>query len=213
MRRGAAERASRTIECRRRMPPLSPEDFVRSTVVMIVLAILAAATWVFTWPTPDQAAPAERSGDLGPLGYYVRGARLSGTDEQGRVTYRLRAERLDELPAEEQLRLEGVSVEYQPAEDAAWTISATSGSVLKDGSLLELSGDVEVRSVPTTGSAPRTILTQALQFWPDTSSVQSDQPVELRVGDLQLHGTGLSADLKGHTLRLESVVHGTFLPH
>jgi lipopolysaccharide export system protein LptC len=190
-----------------------PEDFVRSTVVMIVLAILAAATWVFTWPAPDQVAPAERSGDVGPLGYYVRGARLLGTDEQGRVTYRLRAERLDELPAEEQLRLEGVDVEYQPAEDAGWTISATNGSVLKDGSLLELSGDVEIRSVPTDGAAQRTILTQALRFWPDTSSVVSDQPVEFRVGGWQVHGMGLSADLKGHTLKLESAVHGTLLPH
>ena len=190
-----------------------PEDFVRSTVVMIVLAILAAATWVATWPPQDQTAPAERSGNLGPLGYYIRGARWSRTDEQGRLTYRVRAERLDELPADERLRLQGVNVEYRPAEDTAWTISAATASALKDGSLLELSGDVEIRSVPTDGSAQRTILTQALRFWPDTSSVQSDLPVELRVGNLQLHGMGLSADLKGHTLRLESVVHGTFLPH
>jgi LPS export ABC transporter protein LptC len=138
---------------------------------------------------------------------------LSGTDEQGRVTYRVRAERLDELPADERLRLQGVNVEYQPAEDAAWTISAATASALKDGSLLELSGDVEIRSVPTNGSAQRTILTQALRFWPDTSSIQSDLPVEFRVGKWQVHGMGLSADLKGHTLRLESAVHGTFLPH
>jgi LPS export ABC transporter protein LptC len=128
------------------------------------------------------------------------------------VTYRVRAERLDEFPAEEQLRLEGVEVDYQPAEDTAWAISAANGSAPKDGSLLELSGDVEIRNAPTDGSAQQTILTQALRFWPDTSSVESDQPVEFRVGDWRLHGIGLRADLKGRTLRLESIKHGTFAP-
>jgi LPS export ABC transporter protein LptC len=183
---------------------------VRNTVVILVLAILAAATWVATWPAQNQGPPADRGGESGPLGYYIRGARLSGTDEQGRVTYRLRAERLDELPADERLRLEGVNVEYQPAESTAWAISAANANALKDGSLLELSGDVEIRSVPSDGSAQQTILTQALRFWPKTSSVESDQPVEFRVGNWQLHGMGFRSDLKGHALRLESQVHGTF---
>jgi LPS export ABC transporter protein LptC len=185
---------------------------VRNTVVMLVLAIFAAATWVATWSPQDQGPAADRSADLGPLGYYVRGARLLGTDEQGRVTYRIRAERLDELPAEDQLRLEGVNVEYHPAEDTAWAITATNASALKDGSLLELSGDVQVRNVPTPGSTQQTILTQALRFWPGTSSVESDQPVEIRLGDWRLHAIGLRTDLKGDTLRLESQVHGTFAP-
>jgi lipopolysaccharide export system protein LptC len=186
---------------------------VRNTIVMLVLAIVAAATWVATWSPQDQSPRADLSGDSGSLGYHIRGARWSRTDEQGRLTYRVRAERLDEFPAEEQLRLEGVSVDYQPVEDIAWTISAANGSGPKDGSLLELSGDVEIRNVPTDGSTQQTYSTQALRFWPDTSRVQSDQRVEFRVGDWHFNAVGLSTDLKGHTLRLESQVHGTFLPH
>jgi LPS export ABC transporter protein LptC len=185
---------------------------VRNTLVMIVLAILAAATWIATWSPQDQAVPAERSANEGPLGYYIRGARWSSTDDQGRVTYRIRAERLDELPAADDLQLEGVSVEYQPAADTAWAISAANGSALRDGSLLELSGDVEIRNVPTDGSAQQTYLTQALRFWPDTSNVESDHAVEIRVGDWHFNSMGFSSDLKGRTLRLESDVHGTFAP-
>ncbi len=185
---------------------------MRNTVVMIVLALLAGATWIATWSPQDQTARPDRAANDGPLGYYLRGARWSVTDEQGRVTYRVRAERLDEVPAEERLRLEGVAVEYQPTDETAWAISAASASALKDGSLLELSGNVEMRSVPTDGSAQQTILTQALRFWPDTSNVESDHLVEFHVGDLRLHGMGLRSDLKGRTLRLESEVHGTFAP-
>ncbi len=185
---------------------------MRNTVVMIVLALLAGATWIATWAPQNQAALAERPQNDGPLGYYIRGARWSVTDEQGRLTYRVRAERLDELAAEERLRLVGVTVEYQPPDEPAWAISAASASALKDGSMLELSGGVEMRNVPAEGAAQQTISTQALRFWPDTSSIESDELVELRIGDWRVNGTGLAADLKGQTLKLESDVHGTFAP-
>lgn len=184
---------------------------MRNTVVILVLAILAAASWVATWQG-QELRQAERSTDTRSLGYYARGTRILVTDEQGRVTARVRAERLDELPDEELLRLEGVAVEYAPPDETAWAISAATASTPKDGSLLELAGDVEIRNVPTNGSVQQTILTQALRFWPDTSNVESDQPVEMRVGDWRLHTVGLSTDLKGDTLELESQVHGTFAP-
>ena len=79
-----------------------------------------------TWQRPDEAPPVERAGGAEPLGYYARGARISGTDEQGRLMYRIFADRLDELPGEELLELTGVKVDYQPADETAWTLTAAS---------------------------------------------------------------------------------------
>ncbi len=53
-----------------------------------------------------------------------------------------------------------------------------------------------------------TIVTEKLRFWPDTSSVESDEAVQVRFGDWRVDAVGLH--LKGDTLRLESKVHGTF---
>jgi LPS export ABC transporter protein LptC len=185
---------------------------VRNTVVTLLLALVAAALWLATWQ-PQSVAPAvERSGDAQPLGFYVRGARMTGTDEEGRVTYRVLAERLDELPDEQRLQLTGVNVEYQPADETAWSISAARGSSPRDGSLLDLVGNVQMRSVPADGSKPRTISTESLRFWPDTSKVETEAPVSFRVGDWQVDGVGLRADLKEDTLELESS-HGIFAPH
>jgi LPS export ABC transporter protein LptC len=78
--------------------------------------------------------------------------------------------------------------------------------------LLDLVGNVEVRSSPTDGSEPLTIATEKLRFSPDTSSAESDGPVEIHVGDWQLTTIGLRTHLKGDTLELESQVHGTFAP-
>ncbi len=183
---------------------------MRNTVVMLVLAILAAATWVATWERQGANPTAAPTADARPLGYYAHGARILITDEEGRVAARVGAARLEEVPSEQLLRLEDVSVAYEPSDETAWSISAHRGSAPKDGSLLELAGEVEVRSAPTDGSAPRTIHTERLTFWPETSNIESDDRVQFRVGDLQFNGVGLRMDLKGDTLELESDVHGTF---
>lgn len=185
---------------------------MRNTFVMIALALAAAATWVLTWQPEQRSAPVEDAGTSQSLGYYLRGARMVGTDEEGRVSYRIFAERLDELPDEGRLELTGVDVEYQPVDETAWSISAANASSTKEISQLELAGNVELRSAPTGTSKPLAIFTDKLTFWLDTSNVESHEPVEVHFGDLRLSGVGLRTDLKGDSLRLESDVHGKLVP-
>lgn len=179
---------------------------------MIVLALLAAATGLLRWQraTPDPAPAVDES--TSPLGYYAHGARIVGTDEQGRVVYRVSAARLDELPNQDRLSFESVSVDYEPIDATAWAISAATASGPRDGSMLELAGNVELRSAPTDGAAPVFMATAKLRFWPDTSRAESDETVEFRAGDWHLEARGLRTNLKDDTLRLESEVHGTFAP-
>jgi LPS export ABC transporter protein LptC len=185
---------------------------VRNTAVMVVLAVLAAATWLATWQGQGSSPGLEGAAEAGPFGYYARGARLYRTDDEGRFVTHVFAERLDELPGEEQLQLTGVSVEYRPADDTAWTLSAATAKYSRDGSRVDLAGEVAVRSSPADGSRPVTILTDKLLFSPDTSTAESSEAVEIHVGDWQLQGVGLRALLKEDSLKLESEVHGTFVP-
>lgn len=185
---------------------------MRNTVVTIVLAILAAATSLVAWRGEDTAPPVASIAEAKPLGYYARGARLYRTDEEGRFSYHVFAERLDEVPGEEQLHLTGVTAEFRPADETAWSLTAASARYARDGSQLELTGNVEVRSSPADGSKPVTIAASRLLFSPDTSSAESDGAVTVRVGDWQLEAVGLRADLKEDTLQLESEVHGTLAP-
>jgi len=185
---------------------------VRNTAVMVVLAVLAAATWVYTWRPEEAAAPARAETDARPLGYYVHGARVLGTDEQGNVVYRVIARRLDELPDRGLLVFDGVSVEYRPVDATAWEISADSGRGPKNGSELELVGNVELKSAPENGSEPVIVTTQMLKFSANASSAETDEPVHIRVGDWRLDAVGLRTHLKDDTLRLESQVYGTFAP-
>jgi LPS export ABC transporter protein LptC len=94
----------------------------------------------------------------------------------------------------------------------AWSMSAATASSAKDLSQLDLAGDVELRSAPTDGSEPWTVVTETLRFSADTSRAEAEQSVEIRVGDWQFDAVGLRVDLKGETLELESQVHGTLVP-
>jgi lipopolysaccharide export system protein LptC len=178
---------------------------------MVVLAVLAAATWLYGRrpPTPQRPAPASSAQ---PLGYYIHGARILGTDDQGRVTYRISADSLEELPGEERLKLDAVHVDYRPADSDAWSISATTASGPKDRSELDLTGNVTLRSEPAAGGDPTIITAESLRFFPESSSVESDAPVSLKVGGWELDAGKLRTHLKGDVVQLESDVHGKFTP-
>jgi LPS export ABC transporter protein LptC len=183
---------------------------MRNTVVLLVLALLAAATGLLRWQreTPSAAPAVDESSS--PLGYYILGARLHGTDEQGRVAYRVYADRLAELPGEQRLTLDKPRVEYRPEGETPWTMSATSASATKDRSKFDLVGDVELKSEPVDGGDPTTVVTQKLGFWPDRSRAETDVAATITFGDWRFEAGRL--DLKADTLELESQVHGEFFP-
>jgi LPS export ABC transporter protein LptC len=182
---------------------------LRNLILMLLLGAAAVASWFYSRPEPV-AAPIRSSGSDAPLGYYLRGARLLGTDENGHVAYRILADRLEEHPDQERLLLERVEIEYRPTNEMSWLITAGRGSAPKDGSVVELAGGVEVKSEPSDGRKPIQITTESLTFEPESSSLESEASTEIRVGDWQVAGKGLRAHLKDESYKLESDVHGKF---
>ena len=182
---------------------------MRNTVLMIVLGALALATCFYGRTPPAPQHPPSADGGP-PLGYYLRDARILGTDDQGRVTYRIMADNLEELPGDQQLKMEGVRIEYEPADADSWLISAGAGSAPKDGSELALEGDVVLRNKPRDDGNAVVINAEALRFFPDTSSAESETPVRISVGDWHVEAGRLRTHLKGDVMELESKVHGKF---
>jgi hypothetical protein len=70
------------------------------------------------------------------------------------VALQIHAESLAELPGEERLALDGVRIDYTPADEAPWSISASHATTPMDRSHFDLEGDVDMRSAPTDGSKP-----------------------------------------------------------
>ncbi|HZF27499.1 MAG TPA: LPS export ABC transporter periplasmic protein LptC [Gammaproteobacteria bacterium] len=173
-----------------------------------IVLLVAAAGASYWWSRPPPAAPATQGGDGAELpGYYMKGAGIIGTDEQGRVALQIHADSLAEVPGEERLAFDGVRIDYTPAHEAPWSISASHATAPRDTSHFDFEGDVDLRSVPTDGSKPWQVLTAAMHFQPHESQVTTEGEVEIRIGDWRFTGVRLRALLNAKKLELESV-HG-----
>lgn len=184
---------------------------MRNLLLIVLLGAAAVASWLFSRPALIEPSRRGAAGDS-ELGYYLRGARMLGTDANGRAVYRILADRLEERPDEERLLLDRVQIEYRPTGQLPWVITAGSGSATRDHSELELKDGVEIRSQPTDGSAPVHVTTSTLTFLPPSSSAETDQRVVIDVGSWHLEGVGLRSLLKDDRVELKSDVHGKFLP-
>ena len=168
------------------MPPELPGPSCATPSSCSCSPLLAAATWVATWqrasPDPSRSSATD---DAQPLGYYARGTRMLVTDEQGRVAASACAPSAStSCPSEDAAAARRRRRRIRPAgrncvgdlgcerERSERRLAARARRRRRD------SQPADRRS-----RAQQTILTQALRFWPDTSNVESDQPVELRVGD------------------------------
>lgn len=183
---------------------------IRNSIGLLILLAAAVATWLASRHEISPGADADTARST-PLGYYLRDAVFLGTDENGRVFYRVHAGLAERQADDQGLALQRVRVEYRDTEHVQWQLSADRAATRAVGDFLDLSGDVRLSSTPTDDRMPTVIETDALRLEPDRFLASSDSPVRVSIGDASLRATGLKAHLKDDKLELESNVHGQFL--
>ncbi len=185
---------------------------LRNGAAFVLLAAAALATWYFARPARKPAPVVQETGAY-PLGYYLRDAVLLGTDEQGRILYRLHAKLAEERPDNGGLLLHEVQFEYQPAEQVPWSVTAARGEAPSEQpSYLDLEGDVEITRNPGTAGRTTRVETDRLRLEPEQRLASTNGPVRISVDGNTLEAVGLKAFLGSDRLELESKVHGLFTP-
>jgi LPS export ABC transporter protein LptC len=178
---------------------------------MCLLFGAALGTWYWsrtTAPPPEQAVESRST----PLGYYLRDAVVLGTDDEGRVLYRINAELAEERPGDGSLQMNGVRVEFQADEQVPWQVSASRAEAQPDMGYLNLEGDVTLEREPSQGR-PRTVVeTASLRLEPERHTAVADGEVRFTVGVNTLHAVGLKAFLKEDRVELASKGYGRFVP-
>lgn len=183
----------------------------RNLFVTALLTAAAGLSWYWSRTGTTEVQPGEARESL-PLGYYLLDAEIFGTDEDGRLLYKIWAGRAEERPDEERLLLSDVRIEYRPAENVPWLLTADSGEAPMDQSYIDLSGTVELANTPSDPGERTLIKTQALRFEPETFVASSEDTVSLFLGTGRLEAVGIKVYLRDDRLELESSVHGEFDP-
>lgn len=157
---------------------------------------------------PDEARDAAASRAIDP-GYSALGTEIIETGADGKQRYRLRADRLQQDPTSMDIQLTGLAMDLVTARQGTWRVTARQGRMPQSAQRIDLSGDVTLASL---GGEHIEIRTEALTLEPEAERATSATTVVIRTFGKSLSAKGMEANLKQQTLRLESTVHGRFVP-
>jgi LPS export ABC transporter protein LptC len=178
--------------------------------LLLALMLLAAVALKLTRTDPTLtgtvAGPAEQTG------YYLRDATVTEYGVDGKIRTEVAVRSAIEDPVNKIVNLDTVAVDYFPAADQRWHLTALRGQMAEDSRIVELEGDVKMTGARDSLPDPAIVRTERLTLDTAAQLARTDEPVTLGFGPYALAARGMRADLKAETLQLESEVNGRFNP-
>lgn len=179
--------------------------------LLVVLVIVAGLYFFSRGPSVADIQKTASSPTEEP-GYSAKNAEVIETGDDGRPMYTLLADRVRQHPNDNRVQLDLPRLTFVASDGNTWHATARSGQIREDGSHVELFGDVHVTGKLPGAEAPAIIDTSILSFDTKQEVVSTHAPVSLDWNGRKLSGTGLTAKLPVHQVKLESRIHGTFPP-
>jgi LPS export ABC transporter protein LptC len=175
-----------------------------------LLLITAVGSWYLsnTFRSPEISKTVS---DTSFGGFYLKAARILGTDDNGDLLYEIEAD-YAEQQQDNQIELQNVRVRYSTGADVPWTINADLATINDDEEILRLSGHVIAVSNEGFSGQVTEIRTPVLEIDPDSYTAETDSRVQIRIGSRSLTATGMLALLRDNRLQLKSNVSGKFVP-
>lgn len=182
----------------------------RYVLTVLVLSMAAIGSWYLAGVQRTQEVTQTISDtDLG--GFYLRTARILGTDDSGQLLYEIEAEYAQQTENSE-IELQNVRINYTSAANVPWVIKSDLATISDSVSLLRLSGNVQAISNEGFSGQETEIRTPMLEIDPESYQAETDSRVQIRIGSRSLTATGMLALLQENRLKLKSNVSGKFVP-
>jgi len=175
------------------------------------MGLLVAGWFVLNSEQGGPAAPPPAARPTSP-GYAAQDAVLVETGPDGNPMYTLHAARIRQQPASQVTLLDQVQMQFRDAAGNLWNGRADQGQVVSGASQVELIGHVTVAGLLPGTSEPVQVSSDRLNVDTRTEVVTTDDPVVLDWNGQLVHARGLVARLKEQRVRLESNVHGRYVP-
>jgi lipopolysaccharide export system protein LptC len=182
----------------------------RDLIAILLLTAAAVGSWFFTRSLqgPDEA---DETRSAFEEGYYFRNARILGTGADGKLLYRIEAERAQQRDGR-RVAFENVRIVYTPAAAVPWTLTADTALITDDQESISLSGNVRAIRSDTASETATEVRTQYLELEPARYSAYTNRRVQIIMDAQEISATGMTASLQDNRLELMSNVSGKFSP-
>jgi LPS export ABC transporter protein LptC len=184
----------------------------RNTLLFLGLAGGALATWIVA---RDNDLPPPQAAQLAPVqqGYYLLDAVIRETDQNGRFSHRLRAERVEQTDENGHLEFRGLRVEYLPEMDVRWDVYASAARSPADRSVFDLEDEVRFSYTSNNGQNEVVFKTSAFRIYTDGFRAETDRLVSIenmRTGSIMTtRGLELDFDTREMKLKSDVTIRGT----
>lgn len=180
----------------------------------ITLLVILTAAALGSWYLARSNKPVEvdtRPPDSGHTGYYLKSARILGTDTDGSLLYEIEAAHAEQQ-AQDRIEFTDVRIRYSPAADIPWIVHADEATLREGSPRIALRGHVRAVSSREDEDQDTEIRTQYLEFDPERYVAETEERVQIRIGARSLTATGMLASLNDNTVELKSNVRGKIAP-
>jgi LPS export ABC transporter protein LptC len=184
-----------------------------------IAALLAALVIGYGALVERSPAPTTNDAQAEQPGYYLQDAIVTQTQQDGSISLRLVANRIEQQRRDDSIALDTVRVNYYQSNSESksgqspqreWLLNARRGFVPANFRVVQLFGDVVLR--PADAQPEAFLRVDALAVDTQTNVAYNlASPVRVRFGSHEMVVKNFRADLDSENIRLESV-HGRFDP-
>jgi LPS export ABC transporter protein LptC len=182
-------------------------------LILFGLALAAVAVWL-TLGTGVMGPTTARSSrpSAADQGYSALGATVVETGADGLPMYTLQAQQVQQDPDSNLVNLTSVHMTFRDPSGGQWQARSDKAVAQQDSAQIDLSGAVDVSGLFAGTDQPAHMLTDTLHVDTHGDIIRTRSAVTLRWAGYVVDGRGLVVNIKDHNVKLESEVHGHFVP-
>ncbi len=187
-------------------------DGVSTYLPLLLMVMLALATWWLVKNAPQTAEPTSARPVTQDADYTMQGALLQRFDRDGRLRVQVQGERLRHFPDTDRVEIDAVRIRSYGADGSIIVATANKAVTNGDASQVELVGSAQVlREANAAGEALR-FDSEFLRVFLETRRVSSHLPVTFQMGDNSVRAGGFEYDDQTQIAQLKGPVKVTALP-
>ena len=181
-------------------------------LLILLMVVAAVASWQLVQKEEPESPSAAGSGPR-TTDYYVKGLDVTRMTAAGKPAHRLLASDLRHYTDDDTTELKRPHLTVYQDDAPPWEVDATSAWMSADGSVVLLSGEVEIRREAGSNNRPVRILTRDVRVQPGEDYAETDEKVRVESESDWLDAVGMQAWLRPPSrLKFLSQVKGFYVP-